>query len=351
MTERVLLYREQDGTSYEIETPPVSSVEIGSVAAELDVPVYVDMSYCPMERAILSLWAAARAPTSMRLGLGWKSTDAPLVPLLLGGAAVKMLCPSANSKAGPLNRRINDLDYVTRKNQAGKFVLLLSNLSGLAGSRYYHFLTSSDKRFNAIRAGDRYRIRAVDWSEDGRPTVTSVDVFAEKIEMRHRIEVKREFDVARQNNFTIGPEKLLISKCQLIMDAEKSKAKEIEDSGQGFRVLRYPHYREDRFILGMEEKDMIDVCALLQDRGQAEDGISLPKMRAELRDQRFLLTVRLNLENVLSRTEWMRRKGLSESQISRILEAGSEILRGLPAVDKKWPGPWWNTGVETPAIV
>jgi len=107
-------------------------------------------------------------------------------------------------------------------------------------------------------------------------------------------------------------------------------------------------------VIGMEQKDMMDLCALIHDRVlDVKSGPRLdPQRVSELlrKDQKFLLTVRLNLQNILDRAEWLRSKGLSEHQITRLNEATKSILDALPNPDKKWDKPWWNTDVETPVI-
>lgn len=344
---RIVVYREPDGTVHEVASPPISNVPTDLLRSDLGIPDYVDLDSPPLGRAAASIWAAVKAPESLHNVPERNKIDGPLFPLLMGGGAVKMLCPIANARPSPLNRSIHDLDFIVPKNQGGKFVLLLSLLSGVAGTRYHHFLTSSDKRFNAIRAGDRYRIRAVDWPPEGQPSVTWVDVLVDKIEMRHNIPIKEEFPRARSNMYTIGPEKLFVSKCQLISDYDKKDMGLVQQNGLESRVLDYPHFKEDKFIMGMEEKDMLDVCSLLHDRG---DAMSLEKLKAELKDQKFLLTVRLNLKNLISRMGWMKKKGLSEEQKNTIGQAGERILAGLPTVDKEWSKPWWNTDVDTPLV-
>jgi hypothetical protein len=343
----VRVYEGPGGEVYEVELPPRSAVDLEGLRVKLGMPTYLDLTDPLMQRALVTIWASAIAPSAFKGIREGRSLDAPLLPLLMGGAAVKVLSPSANVPGGPMNRRIHDLDFVLPRSQAGKFVLLLSLLDGVAGSRFKHFLTSNDKRFNALRAGERYRVRGLDWVDLKKPAVSVVDVFVEKIDMRHRVPVSNEFARAEANLHTIGFEKLIMSKCQLISDFDSkdvTPADRLED-----RVLRWPHYRQDKLIIGMEEKDMLDVCALLLD-GEESGRPDVGRLRRELSDQKFLLTVRLNLENLLSREGWMKAKGLSQGQVSHVKEACARILSALPEIDKKWSKPWWNTDVDTPSV-
>jgi hypothetical protein len=313
----------------------------------LGLPPYVDFNGSAMQRALVAIWASTTAPSTFLEVPEGRKLDAPIQPLLMGGAAVKVLSPSANQPGGPLNRRIHDLDFVLPRSQAGKFVQALCLLDTVAGSKFKHFLTSTDRRFNALRAGERYRVRGIDWGEAQAPVASVVDIFVEKIEMRHTVSVHDEFPRAGANLHSIGLEKLIMTKCQLITEFHARDVR--AEDGLEARVLRWPHYKEGRLVVGMEEKDMKDVCALLIDGGES-GRLDVERLRTGLEDQKFLLTFRLNLENLLSREGWMKEKGLSAGQISHVKETGSRILKALPEVDKKWSKPWWNTDVETPSV-
>ncbi|MGA1975863.1 MAG: hypothetical protein ABSG92_09530 [Conexivisphaerales archaeon] len=345
--ERVRVYFGPGGETFEAEREPRSMVDVEKLRADLKIPSYVDLKPTVMRRAIVALWAATTAPSTFGKTRDRRKLDSPLQPLLMGGAAVKVLSASANEVGGPMNRKIHDLDFILPKSQAGKFVQVLSCLEAVAGSEYMHFLTSNDRRFNALRAGERYRARGIDWGEDGQPSPSVVDILVDRIEMRHRINVREEFALSERNFHTIGMEKLIISKCQLINEYDP-KVVSLPQSA-ACRILRYPPYRKDRTILGMEEKDMLDVSALFIDGG--EDGrLDIGRLRRALDDRKLLLTVRLNLENLVSAENWMKTRGLNGHQISRVHETGRRILSALPVVDQAWSKPWWNTNVETPLV-
>jgi len=350
--DRILLYRDLDGTVHDIEKPPTSKLDFREVSRHLGLPGYLEPFCSPLQRAVFTIWVASNSSSLMSGHPDAKKVGGPLNPLLMGGAAVKLLCPSANEPMGPMNRKLKDLDYVVKKEQGSRFIVLLANMSGFAGSKYHHFLTSGDRRFNAIRAGDRYRIRSVDWTEDMQPIVNWVDVLVEKVEMRHVVDVRDEFSKdPKLNHHTIGVENLLLTKCQMIMEIESKEHDALVQSGQEFRILKCPWYRKNRFVIGMEEKDMLDTCALLHDHFIQDSSVKVEKIKAMIsKDQKFTLTFRLNIENILERFEFLRSKGMSERQLSRVAEAAHGILGALPDSKKRWDKPWWNTDVDTPTV-
>lgn len=345
----MLLHREVDGTVYEVDSPPVSNKDARKLMRQIGLPEYIDVSTPTMERVVVTLWAALNAPASLKMLPESRKFNGPIIPLLMGGAAVKFLCSSANQQ-GAMNRRIKDVDFVVRKEQGGRFVSLLCLLDKIAGSRYYHFVTSGDRRFNALRAGERYRVRSVDWTESMQPVLNWVDILSDRIEMRHKIDVRDEFERASENMYTIGVAKLLLTKGQVIDEVDAKDRDALEDSGQGFRILNYPFYRREKVVIGMEEKDMLDACALLHDKVSDSRYFADEIARFLKRDQKLQLTFRLNMENIIARSDWLKQKSLQERQISRISESISAILSKLPAEYKKWDKPWWNRDVETPQV-
>lgn len=341
---------------YQIDEPVTSKVDLGVIVKEMGLPEYIDLSYPTVERGIVSIWASINAQRLFGESAKKKGINAPLVPLLLGGAAVKMVSPSANRPSGPLNRNVGDIDFVVPKKMGDKLVFVLSNLSQVAGTRYHYFLTHSDTMFNALRAGTRYRIRALDRFVDGQPVIKSTDILVEKLEMRHVMKFDdKDFQAAKSNLYTVGLEKLIISKAQVITEVEKKDEPKLAEAGQSFRFLEYPYYNENRLIIGMEEKDVLDLCAVLLDRFGPEAGgpsISTDKFSELLKgDEKFRLTVKLNLENLMRQSDWLRSKGLGASEVAKIEEAASALVSSLDPVNKKWSKPWWNTDVETPVIV
>jgi len=102
----------------------------------------------------------------------------------------------------------------------------------------------------------------------------------------------------------------------------------------------------------MEEKDIKDLCAVFLDHplGSGKEEINQEKIRKILdRDKKLALTVTLNLQNVITRTELLA-KWMKPSETSVVVDRISTFLNALPKIDKKWSKPWWNTAVETPLI-
>jgi hypothetical protein len=127
----------------------------------------------------------------------------------------------------------------------------------------------------------------------------------------------------------------------------------MSEAGLDYRILEYPYLKSDKIVLGMEEKDIKDICALIIDNPIGEDpgSISTVTIRRVLeRDKKFALTFRLNMQNILQKPQILERLGIGTSAKDRILEGLNEILNVVPVVDKKWNSPWWDTDVETPEI-
>lgn len=353
--ERFVLYEDMDGTSYAVDLPLTSNVDPYELRESIGLPSYVDLSYFPMKSAMVILWASANAPRLHELypkAFDKKVSKDPIPALLFGGAAVKIHCESANSD-GALSRAIKDTDFIVPKKQGMDFYKLLMNMDKAFGTQYKSFATSNDRRFNTWRYGERYRLTTINGiTADGLPTITVLDLFCDRINLRHSVEVKKMFDRCKENLYTIGLESLLISKAQFIFDVPKETEEDFKRREQEYRILSYPHFANDRVIIGMEDKDLKDVCAIFLDHeiGQGAENIDAQFMRKILeRDERLALTVTLNLRNLVERPE-IAKKWLSRSNASTVVNRVETLLKELPVVDKKWNKPWWDTEVETPII-
>jgi hypothetical protein len=308
-----------------------------------------------MKSALAFIWAALNArglhkkfPQAFE-----KRVSKKLIPVLLfGGAAVKMHCKHANG-ASLLSREIKDTDFIVPKKQGLDFYKLLLGIDKAFGTQFKSFSTKSDRLFNALRHGERYRIRTIKGvTDEGIPIVGVMDILCDHISLRHKIEVKDAFKEYKENLYTIGLEYLILSKAQFIMDFPKEKLEELREYKQEFRILPYPHYADDKVILGMEEKDVKDICAIFLDHsiGSGREEINPEKMRKVLeKDHKFALTATLNLENLAEKPDVLRR-WVGKSEAATVTDRIRTLLRGLPRVDKKWNKPWWNTAVETPII-
>ncbi len=351
---RITLYREPDGTAISVDEPLTESVDLREAARQLGLPAHLDLEDPVLRKMVVVLWAASDPHRVLRDPSMARAARSPVPLLLFGGAAIKMLCPSANQPGSPFWRSIGDLDLISTWKDGGRAVLMLTAIPSVAGTSFTFFTTKGDKTFNALRGGSRYRVRMLERLENGLPRLKDVDIFTDEIELRHTIRFKEDFEAVRQNLYTVGPEKLLLSKLQVIMAAGRDQLPLLESSGQGFRILDYASFNERQVLVGMEKKDLLDVCCLLHDTAEGHPGapaLNLAKLSAVLRkDPRFALTCRLNLENLIRREDWMREQGMTEGQIQRILSQACEVLRALPPVEKKWSKPWWNTDVETPLV-
>jgi hypothetical protein len=136
------------------------------------------------------------------------------------------------------------------------------------------------------------------------------------------------------------------------MDFPKAETTRLKEHDQEHRILPYPHYTNDKLVLGMEEKDTRDICAVFLDHpiGVGKEQIDAEKMRKLLeKDKKMALTVALNLQNLATRTKLLDR-WLKMSEVSLVVDRIQTLVGALPKVDKKWDKPWWNTAVETPKV-
>jgi hypothetical protein len=352
---RFVLYRDLDGTAYEVDLPLTSYVDAEEFRDDLGLPSYIDLDYFPMKSAMVVLWASVNAPKLHELypKVFEKAVSKnPIPALLFGGAAVKIHCPSANC-GGCLERPIKDTDFIVPKKQGIDFYKLLLRIDAAFGTQYKSFATANDRRFNAWRHGERYRLTTINGiTEEGLPKITVLDIFCDAIDLRHRVDVRDSFANYKANLYTIGLESLIISKAQFILDMQKECAEELKKCECDYRVLSYPYYAEDKIVVGMEEKDVKDVCAVFLDHeiGVGAEKIDVVKMRKSLeKDKKLALTVTLNLKNLVEKSDVLKR-WMSKSEVSTVTDRIQSLLKQLPAVDKKWDKPWWNTAVETPVI-
>ncbi len=354
---RCVLYEDFYGKEkIEVELPLTCNVDVEELAEQLGIPSFVDKSYLPMRRAIVALWACQNAPKLHRMFpdcIKKKISKKPIGALLFGGGAIKIRCPSANRVDGPLRRHLKDVDFIVSKKQGLKFYKLLLQLEDAFGTEHLHFKTAGDRMFMFQRHGTRYRIRTIDAvDKKGVPKVGVMDIFCDEIDLRHTVKLKEEFKNPAETLYTIGLENMILSKCQFIMDLPASDLPKLEAAGQAFRILRYDHI-PDRLVIGMEEKDISDVCAIMLDHpiGAGREEINPTSVARSLRkDEEFAVTCRLNLQNVIDRPEVLKGFGLTKTQVSMITDRIEALLEAIPKIDARWSKPWWNTQVETPKI-
>ena len=354
---KFVLYEDMDATVYTVDLPLTSSVEPVKLRENLGIPSYVDLNYFPMKSAMVTLWASMNAPKLHELHpdvFDKKVSDKPIPALLFGGAAIKIQCQSSNGK-GPLARPIKDTDFIVPKKQGMNFYKLLLEMGKAFGNMYTSFATSNDRRFNTWRYGERYRLTTINGvTAEGEPTITVLDLFCDRVSLRHRVEIKDAglFDRYRENLYTVGLEALLLTKGQFIFDMPKDTAEDLKQKNQEYRILDYPYFAEDRIIIGMEDKDLKDVAAIFLDHdiGKSNEQINAQVMRKAFeKDKKLALSVTLNIMNLVKRPEILA-KWLSPNEASTVTSRISSLFRELPTVDKKWDKPWWDTEVETPII-
>jgi hypothetical protein len=355
MPDKAILYEDVDGTTYEVELPLTSNVDPEEMREEIGVPSYVDMNYFPMKSAMVTIWAAVNAKElHKRYPQAFKKrvSKKPIPVLLFGGGAVKIHCKDANGQSS-LSRKLHDTDYIVPKKQGLDFYKLLLDMDKAFGTCYKSFETKNDRRFNAWRHGERYRVSTIEGvAEGGIPMVGVMDLLCDRIDLRHEIKVEDAFEMYKENIYTIGLEYLILSKTQFIMDYPKEKLDKLREYKQEYRILPYSYYADDKVVLGMEDKDAKDVCAIFLDHpiGNGIGEIRSDKIRKVLKkDQKFALTVTLNLSNLAEKQDTLR-KWVKKSEAATITDRIQTLLKDLPRVDKKWDKPWWNTAVETPII-
>lgn len=346
-----------DATTYDVTLPLTSTVDPLEYRKNLGIPDYVDLEYFPMKSAMVTLWASMNAPKLNELyphAFEKKVSDKLIPALLFGGAAVKIQCPSSNGK-GPCARGIKDTDFIVPKKQGINFYKMLLSAGKAFGTMFTSFATSNDRRFNMWRAGERYRLTTINGiTAEGEPTITVLDLFCDRVNLRHRIEIKDIdlFERYKENLYTVGLEGLLLSKGQFIFDMPSETSEDLKQKGQQYRILQYPCFPKNRIIIGMEEKDLKDVAAIFLDHdiGKGAGKIDAQMLRkAFQKDSKLALSVTLNIKNMIERPEILA-KWLSKNETATVKRKVEELFRELPTIDKKWDKPWWDTEVETPII-
>src|SRR3990170_3013790 len=213
---KFVLYEDMDGKVYDVDLPLTSNVDPAKLRENLGVSDYVDLDYFPMKSAMVTLWASMNAPQlheQYPSAFDKKVSDKAIPALLFGGAAIKIHCQSSNGK-GPLARAIKDTDFIVPKKQGINFYKMLLGMGSAFGSMYTSFATSNDRRFNTWRYGERYRLTTINGvTAEGEPTITVLDLFCDRINLRHKVEIKDAglFERYKENLYTVGLEALLLS--------------------------------------------------------------------------------------------------------------------------------------------
>jgi len=358
---KVRLCEELGGTIIEIEVPLKSYVDPAEIRKELGLPDYINLEYLPMKRAIVTLWAAKHAgelhlqyPNIIKGCIGKsRISKNSLNVLLFGGGAFKLHCPSANAEGSAFNRVMNDVDLICPKKQGATVKNLLLCLGEMYGSMYTHFMLLSDKVFSAMRRGERWRVRTIDSiNSDGTPVAGYMDILTEEVNMRHKIDVRKELSQPPKNNlYTIGLENMILTKCQFIEEHPREAKEQLREEGLEHRILTCnSHYAPDKVVIGMEDKDIRDTCAAFLDHpfGEGKEEIDAQRIANLLKkDKKFRKTVRLNLEMIINNEEVLRKYGAKKKEINTIFSRIEELLTIIPESPEKWSKPWWNTEVSS----
>jgi len=353
---KVTLYVEDDQTTIQASWPLTAKVDLDSLRKEDGIPEYVDLEYFPVRRSIVVFWAAMNAAKLHELYpdvYPRKVSNEPIRFLLFGGGAVKLHCRSSNGKSAPFYRELKDLDLMVPKKQVDKAKTLLLGLGEAFGSQFVHFLTRYDKRYNGLRAGRRFRYHVIDDILEQGPAVGVLDLFADSIDLRHKIDCRQDFERPQENPFTISLGNIILSKCQYILDAPAELGDKMKAEGQSYRILNYEGYDPSRVIIGMELKDMKDVSSVLYDHeiGSGAEKIDVASMVEALRkDEKLRLTVRLNLENLLRNGHVLTSHRAGDEVTNSVRKKLEVALREIPPVEKKFKKPWWEEAVETPTV-
>jgi len=336
-----------------VDLPLSDKIDSEKLRSDLGVPRYLDMNYFLIRKAAVVLWASKRAhelhelyPEAVKKMISKK----PIRMLLLGGCATKWSCPSANAPGSLFNRRLNDVDCIIRMDQRREAEHLLLALGDVAGTMYMHFVTPYEEQYNTVQA-ERLLVRTFNnVPKEGIPEVGIMDILVNHVEMRHTVDVGEDLK-NEELSCTISLHNLLLTKLQYIMDLPKEDTvPKLEKYDEMFRVLPYKHFNPNRVLIGMETKDLLDVACVLLDHDFGENPyeVNLAKMKAKLKEDKFRMTVRLNLQNLVNNLSVLERLGCAKSDLEKIQAKGKRMLDELPETNYKWSKPWWNTDVETP---
>ena len=353
---KLVLFQDYTGEEYTLDAPLTTKILLNEIRDSLNMPPFLHVDDFVMERALTIAHALDHAHEMHNLHPEVVSKNfgsMPIPALFFGGVSVRIHSPSSNDQKSPFFRNLNDVDLIVPKDRGKDLIQLLYKLGDVYGSKYYHFVTKSDKAFNTMRGGSRYRIRTIEKiMEDGSVIPGVLDILTDSVDLRHTVDVREDFKTPDQNMHTISVANILLTKCQFIFDVPGSVLTELSEAHLEYRVLNYSHLKSNRIVLGMEEKDIKDVCALVLDNPVGvSDSISTDRIKQVLEhDKKFALTFRLNLQNILERSQLLEELKVSRSDISKIMNGLEQILKVVPQVEKKWNSPWWNTDVETPRI-
>jgi hypothetical protein len=216
------------------------------------------------------------------------------------------------------------------------------------GSMFFHTATSSDKRFNLMRRGDRYRLTTIsDVNEDGTLQPGILEIFCDTLSFCHKFLFSEDIKNAGENYFTLGLENLILLKTQFIKRVSKSEiSKENE-----YRIMSEFGKRE--FVIGMEDKDMRDVAGAFFDHeiGNGNDCIDPDKLGSKLNEDWGLWrTCTLNLGNMRRNLDIVAKKfdmkkehvGIIRERLETILDALDNRYKAKKPMFASPSKQWWQ---------
>lgn len=279
----------------EIELPVRCLVEMDKIRDEAGIPRYLDCTDFQMKKLIAILWSSTHLADVDR-AIYEKRAGQSMPVAVFGGAGFRLHCPSLNDKHSPFHRHVKDIDLLILKKDAHDWVEILCHLHDTLGNMHFHTTTHSDRRFNLLRRGDRYRLTTLcELSEDGTPVPGILELFSEKLCFCHKFILTDEVQKAKDNFFTIGLENLILLKTQFIKKVHKSELTPEHE----YRILQ--KYDKNSVLIGMEDKDMRDVAAAIFDHelGVGNDFLNIDQLGTKLlRDWGTWKTCAMNLENM-----------------------------------------------------
>ena len=214
-----------------------------------------------------------------RLAVAARDAGLPLV--LLGGVAVWLRCPSA--RQAPLARDYGDADFIGHARDRKAITAFMEEQGYVP-----------DKLFNAIHGAARLNFED---PETGRP----IDVLLDRFAMCHELDLTERLG---GGELTLPLADLLLTKLQVVR---------------------------------LNEKDVLDLCAMLGDHGFGADGIDLDRVHAVTHaDWGFEHTIRGTLVKVRDR---LPESGLPADVRQRIAARADELEAALAAAPKS---PRWR---------
>ena len=281
------------GDMIKIQLPVTLKVDLEEAKRELKIPDYVSIDNFAMKKTLAIFWITKNLD---KLVSEIEDTS-PFPVSLFGGVAFRFHCPTMNDPRNPLYRIPNDVDYAVLKEDGTRFSSTLQHAGSKLGSGLSHWTFRRDRVFNGFRRGARYRLRCVTGvDEKGAPVMGLTDIICDTLSFCHEVPLRDAIKCSDENFYTIGLERLILSKTQFIKRvpreqlAEEVKPRFLENLG------------DTDAILGMEPKDMRDVTAAFLDHelGKSPDQINVETIGKLLEGNWGLRrTVLLNLTNLI----------------------------------------------------